>query len=121
MLYHWSVTLVSIYPDMLGAVPHPLTGTDKIYTSSDPTTLFIDLTREDSNTLKIESNFATSMGDTYIHREADFISDLAGNSFPSQRTSQVSTFTPDTSPPELHSFTINMDTGIITLRRYPNN
>ena len=64
MLYHWSVTLVSIYPDMLRAVPHPPTGTDKIYTSSDPTTLFIDLTREDS--LKIESNFATSMGDTYI-------------------------------------------------------
>jgi len=115
------VTLVSIYPDMLGTVPHPLTGTDRINTSSDPTTLFIDLTREDSNTLKIESNFATSMGDTYIHREAHFISDLAGNSFPSQRTSQVSTFTPDTSPPELHSFTINMDTGIITLRKYPND
>ena len=121
MLYHIDVMLVSIYPDVLGTMQHPLTGTDRIYNSSDPTILFIDLTREDSNTLKIESNFATSMGDTYIHRETDFISDLAGNSFPSHRTSQVSTFTPDTSPPELHSFTINMDTGIIALRRYPNN
>ena len=62
----------------------------------------------DLNALKVRTDLATEVNNTVISISSDFISDLANQGVRSTQQ-MASNFTPDTTPPELNAFELNLD------------
>ena len=84
--------------------------------TSDDTTIVISLNR-DADRLKIAS-FASSESDTYIYFSQGAIQDLFNNNvtaISSGDAKKVRTFVNDTTPPDLSSFTLDLDSNQLVL------
>ena len=81
-------------------------------TPSDEITLAIE--SRDLNAVKINPNLATSMDDTYLVLLETFANDSSGNMLIEDLNgTQASRFIPDTTPPELMSFNLDLNNGFI--------
>ena len=87
-------------------------------TSSLGTDVVVQLLQEDLDTIKSSVGFATAEGDTYIAALATTINDTSGNPLVEVATSGgiiARTFVSDSVPPELRTFTLDLNTGSLTL------
>ncbi|KAL5489583.1 hypothetical protein EMCRGX_G018693 [Ephydatia muelleri] len=86
--------------------------------SMDGSTAIITLTQNDLNTLKSITTLCTSTNNTFVSFPAGLITDLANNPVQPVLTinaTKVSVFTPDTTPPRLVGFTLNMNVSVLIL------
>ena len=101
---------------------HTLTGGNS--TEENITVIEFDILRDltenpdDLNELKRLTLIATSMNDTYISFTSNLLVDMNGVpivALPNGQAVQVENFTEDTTPPFLHAFDIDMNTGELIL------
>ena len=93
------------------------------FTSPDSIEIDFHLTRSDLNALKYRLNLCTNRTNCWVALPSFFISDIGSNPYlhsnyqPGAVASyhQPTVFVPDTTPPSLERFSIDMDTGQITL------
>lgn len=70
----------------------------------------------DSNTIKKDTNIGTSESDTFFIVNQGLVSDMAGNGIlGSQTLINAGVFEPDTLPPVVNSFKINLDEGTLAI------
>ena len=77
--------------------------------------IWITLTNDDLNELKVRQMLAVSNSSTFLSLTPDTIRDMNNNMVSSSPVFQVRNFVPDTTPPTLRSFSIDMDSGQLTL------
>ncbi|KAI6655112.1 hypothetical protein LOD99_2401 [Oopsacas minuta] len=92
--------------------------TEGDYSYENTTVIHLSFDLGDINTLKEMMSLMTSELDTYITFSNLLITDMNGNRIEeiiNGRGQQVRIFTPDTTPPQVRSFLIDMDTGLLEL------
>ena len=80
--------------------------------------VIVNITKYDLDFIKFDYFLATSRMNTYISFPSNLIVDMFGNevvAISNMTARQVRIFTEDTTPPELESFDLDMNTGTITL------
>ena len=77
--------------------------------------IWITLTNDDLNELKVRQMLAVSNSSTFLSLTPDTIQDMNNNMVSSSPVYPVGNFVPDTTPPTLRSFSIDMDSGQLTL------
>ena len=88
--------------------------------TGDGPTLVFGLGPNDQNRLKLNTELCTRNENCWIRFESDFLTDVNGNPIEPIEVDTMnfyhrpSTFVPDTTPPELLSFTIDLDSGDMT-------
>ena len=88
------------------------------YSNENTTVLTVTFDLGDLNTLKEMTSLMTSEFDTHLTFSYRLITDMNGNrveEIVNGRGEQVRIFTPDTTPPQLRSFHIDMDNGLLRL------
>ena len=78
----------------------------------------IDLTEDDLNTIKLNTNLGTNPSNSFLSLTGDFIRDVYANAVipvPLSAALLVSSFTSDVTPPSLLSFSMNMTSGILSM------
>jgi len=84
--------------------------------SDDGNVVILSLGVDDINGLVLRSELATSKEDTFINFPFGSIVDYYGNNFTGRDEAlQVTKYIPDTSPPTLKSFTVNMNTSVLSI------
>ena len=86
--------------------------------SSDGTSVNVTLLAGDSDKLKLNTALATSLASTFLSLPSGSVKDLAGNDLTAVDNSsatQASSFTPDTTSPEVVSWKLDVNAGQITL------
>ena len=104
-------------PDYNESFVYTLTDTSGSVSDNVPE-IVIQLGISDLNTIKQNTLLATSLNNTYIYFTSLTIADTFGNQVVERNTSdatRVSQYIPDTISPELVSFDLDMNTGILTL------
>ena len=84
----------------------------------DSTLLYLDLSAEDLNEIKRLSDLATTVNNTYFVFTDSLVADTFGNAVVNSSQEEavpVRNLTADHTPPELVGFTLNMNTGVLTL------
>ena len=82
--------------------------------------IIIMFSDEDLLLLKLDLDLATSATDTFVTIEPSFATDIEGRAVPAISLSLAlpllpSSFTPDTTPPSLIAFSLDMDSGVLQL------
>ena len=68
------------------------------------------------NAVKLDSSVATSSSNTFMFMSSQSFRDVGGNPIAALTTGlQVNTFIPDSTSPELSSFTLDLDSGLLSL------
>ena len=88
---------------------------DFAFVSNHSDVIDVILTNDDLNELKVRQMLATERSNTFLRITRDTILDMNFNRVRDPMVSQVVNFTADETPPLLMSFTIDMDTGELTL------
>ena len=86
--------------------------------SADNTTIVIDISRQDLNSIKFRTELAQDVQSTHLSLTASTIRDMNSNlvvPIPSSNSIPVSTYIPDVTGPVLQSFEVNLDSEILTL------
>ena len=94
----------------------PLTG--GVVSQEDKPTLTLTLTSDDLNLLKLHRDIATSTSNTFLALTSTAVQDQADNfvtAVPVNNARQASQLAPDTIPPRLVSFDLNLDTRRVAL------
>ena len=85
--------------------------------TSNSSVVVVDITTYDMNLIKFDFSLATDLEDTYITITSSLVVDMFNNpvvSIVDGEAKLASNYTPDTTSPELESFDLDMDTGIMT-------
>ena len=92
--------------------------TNSIVTSEDSKFLTIQLSEKDSNAIKEIDGLLTSISDTFVVIDREALMDMNRNElkeiFPTDAEA-VTAYEPDSNPPMLRNFTIDMDSGHLVL------
>lgn len=84
--------------------------------SENDSTIELNITREDFNTIKTLTDLATDESDTYLEFDSVAIADMAGNQLDDRNTPlEVSNYTQDMSSPVLEFFDLDMNGVVLTL------
>lgn len=92
-----------------------LTGGTYLFNESRVPTLRLQLTQRDRDAVAILNSLATSVSNTYIHLDSGTVRDLAGNLITALQLRASSVF-PNTSPPYLLYFDLNLATNLLRLK-----
>jgi hypothetical protein len=97
------------------SVTHSLTG--GIVSTANPTlSVTIDLTIDDLNEIKRLDQLAINLQTTFLAFTPAFVTDAAGNAISNTASPQAAnSYVADTTDPEMVSFSLNMDTGVISM------
>ena len=109
-------TDISLHTNSNQSVYHVISNWTLI--SQDSIYIGFSFSTEDLNTLKfLEICTRVRVGDDcYLNFSSNLISDMVGNPVVPQDSLRVSLYTPDTTPPTLNAFSVNMSTGIIEMQ-----
>ena len=102
---------------MSGAVNIQLSNAASTSSPNGPV-IVLDLGGDDANSIKASTQLATSIANTFLSLTASAVQDLAGNpvvSISPSNALQVSAFVPDTTPPQLISFSLDLELGSLQL------
>jgi len=91
---------------------------DSVNLSPDGFSLQIQIGEIDLNMIKSVSNLATNENDTFLTLRASAVEDVFGGDILAVTNSKavpVAVYTPDTTPPSLLNYTLDTDTGSLTL------
>ena len=91
---------------------------DSVNLSPDGYRLLIQIGESDLNSIKSIPNLATNENDTFLTMRASAVEDVFGNDIlavTNGKGRQVAVYTPDTTPPTLLNYTLDANTGSITL------
>ena len=114
-----NITQFTLYNDRSSTATASYTLTSSITSSPDDSVLVIYLSyQEDLNQIKRHQNLCTSITNCIPAFTSDFVSDLAGNpvnALSPQLSQPFETFVQDTTPPLLQQFSLDMNTGVLTL------
>jgi hypothetical protein len=86
--------------------------------SVDDTVTFITITHADMNLIKQDITIATSNDSTFLTFPSDAVRDTTGNrivAVPVNNAIQASLFSPDVTSPEVVSYGLNMNSGVLTI------
>ena len=87
-----------------------------ITNQNDSVILVVKLSDEDLNLLKFENTLASFPNNTYLRLLSDALVDMSNNAHvESSESFLVSTFIPDTTPPSLDMFSLDINTGVLSL------
>lgn len=75
----------------------------------------IRLSRFDLNSLKLNRNVATGISNTYLSVSSEFATDTNHNNNTASNGIRASSFTPDTTSPELQAFEFDLNSGVLLL------
>ena len=78
-------------------------------------TVVLTLGEEDLNAIKALPNLASLSSNTFLTITSQAVNDTNGNLLSSVELRAVNTFTPDSTPPQLRAFDLNLDTGVLYL------
>ena len=109
-------TAITLVDGPMGNVSYNITG--GLIPTEDSTKLILTLSNNDRNNIKRIVDLAISNDTTYISFTSGFIKDMNSNYINSINTSyplQVSNYTDDTTPPQLDSFSLDMDSSLLYL------
>ena len=107
---------ITLITEPMGNVSYNITG--GLTSNEDSTTLTLSLSDDDRNNIKRIVDLAISNDTMYISFTSGFIRDMNSNYINSINTSyplQVSNYTGDTTPPQLDSFSLDMDSSLLYL------
>ena len=99
---------------------HTFNPSDTFNVSSDSPNLTFYLEMTDLNLLKLNTELCTHSSNCWLRLPAEFISDVTGNDILPILSGTMDTyhypanFTPDSTPPRLDSYRIDLDTGLMT-------
>ena len=113
-----NITQFTLYNDRSSTATASYTLTSSITSSPDGSVLVIYLANIDLNQIKRRQNLCTSISNCIPAFTSDFVSDLAGNpvnALSPQLSQPFETFVQDTTPPLLRQFSLDMNTGVLTL------
>ena len=82
---------------------------------SDGSTISLKLLNDDLDAIVINSNLGSSVNDTFIEIATEYVSDLANNSAPAVDSTEAFEVVPDTTPPQISSFSLDMNGGMLSL------
>ena len=102
---------------MSGAVNVQLSNAASTSSPNGPV-IVLDLGGDDANSIRASTQLATSIASTFLSLTASAVEDLAGNpvvSISPSNALQVSAFVPDTTPPQLISFSLDLELGSLQL------
>jgi hypothetical protein len=107
----------TIQSDASGTVKRVLTPTGTTKSTTDALAITITLNDADLNFIKADTGLASTEATTYLAWTEDAATDVSENKVTSSTGKKVAggKFTPDTTDPELDDFSINMNTGTVTL------
>lgn len=97
------------------AVSRTITGGD-VEDSSDPTIYTVNLTVADLNNIKLDTDFGVSTGTTFLSLTSQAVIDNADNAIAALvNGTAAASFTEDATAPEIYSFGLDMDSGMMQL------
>ena len=100
------------------SVMHTLTGYRELIPPDADSTLAIQLSEIDANVIKANTNLGTAVSNSYLSITADTIMDMNSNAvfgIGRSQAQQASRFVSDDTNPILRSFSLNMNSGALTL------
>ena len=110
-----SVSLSGIFlTNALTNTPQGMNLAGSSLVSAANSTLNIQLTPQIVFAIKVNSTMGTSADDTYVFLSSNSVADLYGNVLSGTGT-QISAYVPDSTPPQLLSFSLDMNAGIMIL------
>ncbi len=110
--------IVPVLDDSILVTNYTLTGAENLGILKDGTELTLKLTFDDRNELKRLVALATTSENTYISITSAFIEDMNENpvvSIDADSALNVTTYTPDMTPPQLLRYDLDMDGPVLTL------
>ena len=113
-----NITQFTLYSDRSSTATSSYTLTGSISSSPDSSVLVIYLSNEDLNQIKLHQNLCTNATNCIPAFTSQFVSDLAGNAviaLSPQLSQPFITFVKDTTPPELVSFDLDLNSGVLLL------
>jgi len=114
-----SITLdqFTIQSDAQGTISKTLSSVGATKSQTDSTSITITLADADLNFIKADTGLASDKDTTYLKYTADAAEDVSGNDVTPSTGTLVKGggFTKDVTHPELSDFSINMNTGTVTL------
>jgi len=109
---------VTIAAGQSSSLVYSLTGYYSLIPSGADYRLAIQLSRVDSNSIKLWENLATSYSNSYLYITRDAIEDMSMNdvvAIASPNAIQALLYIPDTTSPVLESFALDMNSGTLAL------
>ena len=89
---------------------------DRFFTANLDTELSILVSTTTLNSVKFDTSLCTSLGDCLLGVSSTSLSDTTGNRIPTSLSNTITSFlAPDTTQPELVSYTLNLETSSVTL------
>jgi hypothetical protein len=89
---------------------------DRFFTTNLDTELSILVSTTTLNSVKFDTSLCTSLGDCLLGVSSTSLSDTMGNTIPTSLSNIITSFfVPDTTQPELLSYTLNLETSSVTL------
>ena len=113
-----NITQFTLYSDRSSTATASYTLTGGVISSPDGNVLDIYLSNVDLNEIKLLQNLCTSITNCIPAFTSRFVSDLAGNPvnvLSPQLSQPFETFVPDTTPPYLLQFSLDMNTSLLAL------
>ena len=95
-----------------------LTSTSVVSNRNNARRIGINIGAADSRSLQTKSELATGIGNTFLRLDTDAVRDMAANpiaNIPATSAKQAASVSGDSSGPNMTSFTLDVDAGIITL------
>ena len=108
------ITITAGFNITSGNLSYTLTA-NSVTSSSNQPEIVINVDNDDLNELKRRPGLATSIEDTYIRLTGRTINDTFGNMVVEQEAIQAADYSRDATGPVLNSFTLDMNTGTLTL------
>ena len=115
-----SLTNFSLFTLHTGEMPTPmqtvtLSGGTRVTNNDGEKVIMVMLLEDDVTEIKLNSLLATGTSNTYLSVEAGVVDDMAGNIMKSDTYIQASSFISDETRPQLISFSLDMNTGLLNL------
>lgn len=113
----FDATGITIQDASTATTSRPLTA-DSTTASSNGANIVVNLSAEDLNAIKANSSLAKGAGSSWLRMTTAVINDMLGNdndAIANGAAKQVTTYTADTTSPQLSSWTLNMNTKVASL------
>ena len=112
------VTRIRIQPIQNTVSGYPLTGYDQLIPADADRVVAIQLSRADSNAIKLDTGLGTGDHDSYLSLSFDAVEDMNSNAIVAIQTSnalQVGDYYVDETDPQIESFDLDLNLGLLSL------
>ena len=94
---------------------YPLTGYDQLIPADADRVVAIQLSRADSNAIKLDTGLGTGNHDSYLSLSSDAVYDMNSNAIQTSNALQVGDYYVDETDPRIESFDLDLNLGLLSL------